>query len=200
MPSTRDRILAAALDLMRSRGFRGTGLKDVTTTAAATTGSLYHFFPGGKDELVCAAIREDGAAHASTFVDIAREADGPGEAIATFFSQAANVLEATDYVDLCAIGTIAGEMASSSPQIRRACESAFDGWQQVITAELTRSGLDPEDAADLSATTVAALLGGFVLVRTRRSGSPLRAAGGQLHRLVDIHLTGQQHARQSAGV
>ena len=68
MPATRDRILSAALDLMRSRGFRGTGLKDVTTAAAATTGSLYHFFPDGKDQLVREAVREDGAAHEATFV------------------------------------------------------------------------------------------------------------------------------------
>ena len=188
MVDTRERILAAATDLMRSRGFRGTGLKDVTTTAAATTGSLYHFFPGGKDELVCAAIRADGAAHEAIFLDIAAQASSPGDAIATFFSQAADILEATDYVDLCPIGTIAGEMASSSHQIRTACEDVFNGWQQIITAELVGSGLDPDDAAQLSATTVAALLGGFVLVRTQQSGTPLRQAGHHLRELVDHRL------------
>jgi AcrR family transcriptional regulator len=191
MSRSRDRIVAAAIELMRSRGFRGTGLKDVTAAAASTNGSLYHFFPGGKDELVCAAIREDGTVHEATFADIAREASGPGEAISTFFSQAADIFEATDYIDLCPIGTIAGEMASSSPQIRAACQDAFDGWQRVIATELSRSGINRGDATDLSATTIAALLGGFVLVRTRRSGAPLRAAGRQLHTLVDLHLAGQ---------
>ena len=200
MASTRDRIIDAVLDAMRSRGFRGTGLKEVTTAAAATNGSLYHFFPGGKDELVCAAIREDGAAHEATFVDIARAARSPGEAIARFFSQAADVFEATDYIDLCPIGTVAGEMASTSPRLRAACEDAFNGWQRAIAAELHEGGLPPEDAADLSATTIAALLGGFVLVRTCRSGAPLRAAGRQLHTLVDGRLTGQDAAPASADV
>jgi AcrR family transcriptional regulator len=185
MPDTRERILTTAIDLMRSRGFRGTGLKDLTRTAGATTGSLYHFFPGGKDELVCAAIRTDGAAHEATFVDIAREASGPGEAIAMFFDQAADILEATDYVDLCPIGTIAGEIASTSQQIRTACEDVFGGWQRMITAELVKVGIAPDEAADLSATTVAALLGAFVIVRTQRTGGPLRAAGSSLRRLVD---------------
>ncbi len=186
MTGTRDRLLASVVDLMRSRGFRGTGLKDVTTAAAATTGSLYHFFPSGKDELVEAAVRVDGAAHEAVFVDLAARSDGPGDAIATFFDQAADVLEATGYVDLCPIGTVAAEVASSNEPIRGACEDVFAGWQRVISAELTRTGLDPRTTAELSATAVAALLGGFVLVRTRRSGEPLRAAGRQLRELVRV--------------
>lgn len=190
MTGTRDRLLAATTELMRSRGFRGTGLKDVTTAAAATTGSLYHFFPGGKDELVRVAIREDGAAHEAVFAGIARQTATPGEALSTFFSQAADVLEATDYVDLCPIGTIAGELASTNEEIRSACGDVFAGWQRMISAQLAGAGLDdPDVRAELSATAVAALLGGFVLVRTQRSGEPLRAAGRQLRALVDARLT-----------
>ena len=188
MPGTRDRLVSASVDLMRSRGFRGTGLKDVITAAAATTGSLYHFFPGGKDELARAVIRDDGAAHEATFTDVAQLANGPGEAICTYFGLAADVLEATGYVDLCPIGTIAGEVASSNDQLRDACEEVFGGWQRVVGAELVAAGLGDDVAAELSATTVAGLLGGFILVRTSRSGEPLRAAGRQLRALVDAHL------------
>jgi AcrR family transcriptional regulator len=191
---TRARLLTSVVDLMRSRGFRGTGLKDVTTAAAATTGSLYHFFPGGKDALVQAAVRVDGAAHEAVFLEVAGRAAGPGDAIATFFDQAADVLEATGYVDLCPIGTVAGEVASTHDGVRVACEDVFAGWQRVISAQLTGVGLDPGTAAELSATAVAALLGGFVLVRTQRSGEPLRAAGRQLRELVDARL---DHSRAS---
>ncbi|HEY0240983.1 MAG TPA: TetR/AcrR family transcriptional regulator [Friedmanniella sp.] len=188
MPGTRERLVSASVDLMRSRGFRGTGLKDVITAAAATTGSLYHFFPGGKDELVRAAIRDDGAAHEATFSDVARRASGPGEAIATYFGLAADVVEATGFVDLCPIGTIAGETASTNDAIRVACDEVFRGWQRLVAAELVTAGFDPDDAAELAATTVATLLGGFVLVRTQRSGAPLRAAGRQLRALVEARL------------
>jgi TetR/AcrR family transcriptional repressor of lmrAB and yxaGH operons len=197
VPTTRDRILSAALDLMRSRGFRGTGLKDVTAAAAATTGSLYHFFPDGKDQLVREAVREDGAAHEATFEAIAREAKGPGEAIATFFDQAADILEATGYVDLCPIGTVAGETASSNDGVRDACDTVFRGWERVLTDELTAAGLGADEAAELSATTVAALLGGFILVRTQRSGAPLRAAGRRVRDLVETCL---HRRRESLGV
>ena len=186
--TTRERILASSIDLMRSRGFHGTGLKDVTRAAAATTGSLYHFFPGGKDELVRAAVRGDGAAHEATFVEIARRSDGPGDAIATFFSQAADVLEQTGFVDLCPIGTVAGETASTHDQVRQACDEVLRSWQRALAAELTGAGLDEEVASELAATAVAALLGGFVLVRTARTGAPLRAAGHQLRALVDTYL------------
>jgi AcrR family transcriptional regulator len=196
---TRDRLLAAVIDLMRSRGFRGTGLKDVTVAAAATTGSLYHFFPRGKEQLVTDAIREDGAAHEAVFLGVAREAASPGAALATFFDQAADVLEATGYVDLCPIGTVAGEVASSHDGIRTACEDVFAGWQRAIAVELGRAGLAPGRTAELSATAVAALLGGFVLVRTQRSGEPLRAAGRQLRELVDASLAAVPAATAAPG-
>ena len=189
MPETRQRILTAAVDLMRARGFRGTGLKGVTTAAAATTGSLYHFFPGGKDDLVEAAVREDGASHEAVFLAIARQADSPGAAVDTFFSQAADVLEATGYVDLCPVGTIAGEVASTHDRLRIACDDVFRGWERAIVAELTSAGLDPARAAELGATAVAALLGGFVLVRARRNGDPLRDAGRRLGDLVDTQVS-----------
>lgn len=188
MPATRDRILRASTELMRARGFRGTGLKDVTAAAASTTGSLYHFFPGGKDDLVREVVRLDGAAHEATFTDVARASAGPGEAVEAYFAAAADVLEATGFVDLCPIGTVAGETASTNEVVRGACEEVFAGWQRVVGAELGAAGLDDDTVAELSATTVAALLGAFILVRTQRSGEPLRAAGRQLRTLVEAQL------------
>ena len=57
MTGTRERIVTATNELFRRRGYNGTSLKDVTVASGATTGSLYHFFPGGKAEL--AAFHDD---------------------------------------------------------------------------------------------------------------------------------------------
>ncbi|HEY2481838.1 MAG TPA: TetR/AcrR family transcriptional regulator, partial [Caulobacteraceae bacterium] len=59
---TRTRLIRAAEQLLRIQGYAGTGLKQLTTTAEAPWGSLYHFFPGGKAELAVAA-----AAYAGEF-------------------------------------------------------------------------------------------------------------------------------------
>ena len=54
-PGTRERIVTASAELFRHRGYAGTGLKAILTASRAPYGSLYHFFPGGKEELGVAA-------------------------------------------------------------------------------------------------------------------------------------------------
>ena len=49
--TTRERIVEAGAMLFRRQGWSGTGMKQIAAAAAAPFGSIYHFFPGGKDEL-----------------------------------------------------------------------------------------------------------------------------------------------------
>ncbi len=55
-PSTRDRLIRAALELFQMRGYHATGVSEILTRAHCPKGSLYHHFPGGKSELAVAAI------------------------------------------------------------------------------------------------------------------------------------------------
>src|SRR5579863_6493114 len=61
MSSTRQRILETSAELFRRQGYSATGVKQIVTAAQAPFGSLYHFFPGGKEELGAEAIRTSGA-------------------------------------------------------------------------------------------------------------------------------------------
>lgn len=67
MTSTRARIVTATTELFRRQGFHGTSLKDVAAGSGAPTGSIYHFFPGGKTELAEASLLESGAAYQQLF-------------------------------------------------------------------------------------------------------------------------------------
>ena len=48
---TKDRLLDASGELFRRQGYTGTGVKQILTEASAPFGSLYHHFPGGKEEM-----------------------------------------------------------------------------------------------------------------------------------------------------
>ncbi|WP_042907161.1 TetR/AcrR family transcriptional regulator, partial [Mycobacterium avium] len=54
--ATRERFLTAATGLFRRQGYSGTGLKQIVAESRAPLGSLYHFFPGGKQDLAVQAI------------------------------------------------------------------------------------------------------------------------------------------------
>ena len=61
MTDTRQRLVTAGADLFRHQGYAGTGVKQIVTAAQAPFGSMYHHFPGGKEELGAEAIRSSGA-------------------------------------------------------------------------------------------------------------------------------------------
>src|SRR5690349_24036586 len=109
---TRDRIVFASAELFRRQGYAATGLKQIVAEAEAPFGSIYHFFPGGKEELGAETIRVGGRfflALAETYLEAI---DDPAEAIREFFDGAAGTLVATDYADACPIATLALELAS----------------------------------------------------------------------------------------
>jgi AcrR family transcriptional regulator len=183
--STRDRLLTATNELFRRYGYNGTSLKQVTAAAAAPTGSLYHFFPGGKDELALAVITTSGEAYRQLFELIADAATDSANAVTDFFEGAATVLEETDYIDPCPIGTVAREVASTNDALRQATERVFMSWIDAAASRFEEEGLEREDAEQLATTIMATLEGGFVLARARRNAEPLRMAGRHMRRLVD---------------
>lgn len=188
MVGTRERIVTATTELFRSQGFNGTSLKQVSQSAAAPTGSVYHFFPGGKDELGIAVVRESGASYQLLFELIADEANDIAEAVGAMFDGAADALEQTDFIDLCPIGNIAREVASTHDGVRKATVDVFDGWTDAVASRLRAAGVDEPSATSLANTVIAAIEGGFILARARRSCDSLRATGTHMQALVATAL------------
>jgi AcrR family transcriptional regulator len=184
MATTRERIVAATTDLFRQRGFNGTSLKMITDGAGATTGSLYHFFPQGKDQLAAAVIEESGAAYLSLFETIANGHHHLVDGLTGFFEGAALVLEETEFVDPCPIGTIAREVASVNEPLRQTTAGVFRSWIGALAGRLQTTGFERADADELATTIVAIIEGGFVLSRTAHDAAPLRACGRQVVRLL----------------
>ena len=188
MPSTRDRILTATNELFRRNGFNGTSMKQITVAAEVPMGSLYHFFPNGKVQLAQAAIETSGPAYEQLFEMIAAEAASPREAIADFFDGAAEVLEATGFIDICPIGTVAREVASTNETLRESTWKVFSSWVSVAAALFEDAGVPTDEAHQLATTVVAALEGGFMLARAAKDTAPLRAIGSSIGMLVDTTL------------
>ncbi len=188
MRDTRERIMTATAELFRRQGYNGTGLKAVTVAADAPFGSLYHHFPGGKEELGEAVIGSSGAAYQQLFELIYDAADSPGAAVADFFDGAAAVLVETGYLDACPIGTVALEVASTNDRLREATHRVFTGWVGALSSRLVEAGLAPDESDELSTTLVAAVEGGFMLSRAAQSPEPMRTTGRHMRRLVESAL------------
>src|SRR5215217_1777840 len=102
-PSTRDRLLFASAELFRRQGYAATGLKQVTAQAEAPFGSLYHYFPGGKEQLGEEVLRRGGAFFLALYEQIADAAEDVASGVSDFFDGAAATLDATEFADACPI-------------------------------------------------------------------------------------------------
>ncbi|PKK13179.1 TetR family transcriptional regulator C-terminal domain-containing protein [Thermomonospora sp. CIF 1] len=171
---TRRRLLEASAQLFRSQGYTGTGLKQITAAGQAPWGSLYHFFPGGKEQLGVEAVTHSGARYLKLFDRVFTRAGADiVRTVADFFQLSVQALEDSDYADGCPIATVALETASTSEPLRHACAEVFASWQTAVTRRLTAAGIPETKAADLSTYVLAAFEGAILLSRTARDTRPL---------------------------
>ncbi|MCP9975342.1 TetR/AcrR family transcriptional regulator [Streptomyces somaliensis] len=127
-PDTRTRIQEAATALFRRNGYPGTGLKRIAAEANAPFGSIYHFFPGGKQQLAEATVRTAGAEYGRMVLALLESVADPIESVERAFEAAAEDLVASDYADACPIATVALEVASTDEVLRVATADVFAGW------------------------------------------------------------------------
>jgi AcrR family transcriptional regulator len=177
--ATRDRIVEAAADLVLARGIGGTTLDDIRAGTATSKSQLFHYFPGGKSELVGAI---------ASFQSIrVLEAQRPYlDTLDTWEAWENWRLAVVTHYSLqphwgCPVGALASELIGHDPD-RAAEVSAYmarwrsyleAGVRRMVAAGLVRSDVDPETIA---LAIFAALQGGLLLTQTMQSIRPLEAA------------------------
>jgi AcrR family transcriptional regulator len=177
MVGTKDRIMDSTAELFRRQGYNGTGIKQILAAANAPFGSLYHFFPGGKEDLGAQTIRSSGQLYMELFATIAMQAPDVLSAVSDFFTGAAQTLEETDYADACPIATVALEVASTNEPLREACAEVFEAWIGSASAYFAAAGIAPEKARELALSMLCLLEGAFIFCRAMRSTESLHVAG-----------------------
>lgn len=175
--NTDDRIVMAMAELMRKQGYGATGMKQISEAANAPIGSIYHHFTNGKRDVAAEALRRSGAAYGELVITLLSAYDDVAQALTAAFDTAAGTIVETDWMNMCPVSTVAGEIADTEPHLRAVAAEVMTGWVEAGTTLLVSRGLGEDDARSLVEASIAALEGAFVLARTRRSAEPLHAAG-----------------------
>ena len=174
---TDQRIVRAMAELIRVQGYAATGLQQLAGVAQAPIGSIYHHFRGGKREVAAAALRDSGAAYIQLLpMLLDRHADLPA-AIDAAFAAAADDMAATGWANMCPVGTVAGEIADTEPELRQVAAEVIASWVDQGSRYLASRGLSQTDARAAMYALLTALEGGFLLARAQRTTEPLLAAG-----------------------
>ncbi len=191
--TTKERIVNTTAELFRRQGYTGTGLKQIVAGAAAPFGSVYHFFPGGKEQLGAEVIHVSGRFYQELVEAVWDAAPDLVAAVADVFAGAAETLRQTDYADACPIATVALEVASTNEVLRIATAEVFDGVDRVRSRRVSPPrGIEPATARELAIATIALLEGAFILSRATRTTEALDAAGATAVARVQAVLAAQR--------
>lgn len=177
--ATRARIVTAAADLVLARGVGGTSLDDVRAGTLTSKSQLFHYFPGGKSELVTAV--------AAVQMERVLQAQRPHlDALDTWESwqhwrDAVVAYYAAQPHWGCPIGSLVSELTATDPAAAAEIHGHLDRWCGHLRAGLRRMrerGLlrADTDTDRLALATFASLQGGLLLTQTIRSIEPLDAA------------------------
>lgn len=183
---SRQRLVDTASRLMRVQGYHATGLNQIVEESQAPKGSLYHYFPEGKEQLAAEALGCAG-------VELSKRLKALGElspvdAIDRLVEISVAELEASDYRDGCPVATVALETNSTSDPLRKVCAKIFDRALQILSQWLVSKGVAPERAELLALTVFSAYEGALMLSKVRRSPEPLRQVAGQMKKYVEVVL------------
>jgi len=188
-PSSRERLLDATVELVRTKGPAASGTKEILARADAPRGSFYFHFPAGKDQLVAAAVARAAAATAAALAAALEDRSRAlPERIAGFIEAVGVALAADDYRLGCAVAATVLETSATSPALRRATETAFASWAAALTEHLAGAGLAPDRAAALADCVIAGLEGATLLARARRDTAPLEHVAAMLGAVLAAEL------------
>lgn len=185
---SRQRLVAAAADLLRRRGLNATSVRELAKHANAPLGSTYHYFPGGKQQLVSEAVAYAGDSICRL---LQRElAAGPMAGLRAFATLWREILIAGDYRAGCPVVAVAADEAASDDTAMplAAAAQAFASWQALLGASLEQSGVDAANAIRLATLIVASMEGAILLCRAQRDIAPFDHVVGQLEALVSAAI------------
>ncbi|WP_374688907.1 TetR/AcrR family transcriptional regulator [Promineifilum sp.] len=172
MTTKRDEIIDTTCQLLEAQGYQATGLNQILQVSGAPKGSLYHYFPDGKEELVAAAIERSAREVADNLAGAMAEVDDPAAAVVGFVRRLAGYVAESGFRQGGPITAVALEAASTNERLRLACRDAYRLWQGIVADKL-RPAYGERNAVQLAALVIAAIEGGIILSRSEQSQRPL---------------------------
>ncbi|MDQ2884620.1 MAG: TetR/AcrR family transcriptional regulator [Chloroflexota bacterium] len=180
MSTTREQIIDTTSTLLESQGYHATGLNQILTESGAPKGSLYYYFPQGKEELTAAAIEQTGKITAERIRAGLAKFEDATEAIQSFVHTIAYHVEASGFSAGGPLMIVAMETVNSSERLNNACREAYKLLLDAFQEKLVMNGLPEARATQLATFIVSAVEGATILSRVQHSGNPLRLVAEEI--------------------
>lgn len=180
--ATRERMIDTGIELMRASGLSGAGINEVVKASGMPKGSVYHFFPGGKEQLVGEALAVYQGRVRAFIEDSMGRHRRPERKVRALFDAFARRLEATNYRRSCAAGAVCLDLDDSLDSLRGTVHTAFACWTDTIADQL--GWADRRQAQSFAGLVLTAIEGAYIRGRAEASSRPFVEAGRWLAALA----------------
>jgi AcrR family transcriptional regulator len=176
----------SAKERMRRHGVAATSMLDAIADAGASRGSLYHYFPGGKAQLIeeatAVACEEYGAAF--TMIETMDAAEAIPAIVAYWRAQ----VESSGYSAGCPVAA-AALSGDDTDDARSLAGAGFASWSGSIEKMLGTSGVPPARAGALASLMLSAIEGAVIISLAQHSMEPMEQAAAEMLSIVEAART-----------
>lgn len=188
---SKTKLLDAALQVVRAKGYAATTVDDICQKAGVTKGSFFHHFKS-KDDLALAAVNHWGAMTGGFFASATyQQAKDPLDRLLGYvdFREAILTGEPRDYT--CLLGTLVQETYDTHPDIRAACDRGLSSHIAELTLDIEAAKKRYAPRASWSAESVgyfiqSVLQGSFIFAKAKQSPKTVRESLGHLRRYLRV--------------
>ncbi|MBX9859990.1 MAG: TetR/AcrR family transcriptional regulator [Sphingomonas sp.] len=170
--NTRDALMDALYELFRTRGFEGVSIGDITQRTGLGRSSLYHHFPGGKDDMALAVAR---SARSWLHANVVAPTLAHGDRIARVDRMIAGVDQLFSGGGApCLIAAMT--MPGAPESVRAELGSALGDWIDAVRDALVATGTEPVSANAAALAEVSRIEGALIVARA--TGNQLAFTAG----------------------
>jgi AcrR family transcriptional regulator len=180
-------MVRAAAKLFRVHGVTATGLREVVEEADAPRGSLQHYFPGGKEQLITEALEYAGdraGRHVERLLGRLEERT-PGALFAAMAGEWRDLYLRAGFAEGCPLAAAAADTVAESAGVRAALGEALWRWQRPLESALDQLGVPGQRQASLAVLMMSGLEGALILARSREDATLIDTVVTELRPVLD---------------
>jgi len=187
----RQKLLDAALSLIREKGYSSTSVDELCTQAGVTKGAFFHHFKS-KEALAVAAANHWSEITGAFFETAPyHQHSDPLDRILGYLDFRKAILKGETAEFTCLVGTMVQETYLTNPDIREACEASISAHAAKVEADIAEAVeryrlRAPWTAESLALHTQAVLQGAFIMAKAKGGATFAAASIDHLHRYIEL--------------
>ena len=186
---SRERLLSAAIDVIRIKGYAMTRVDDIASAAGVTKGSFFHHFATKEACAREAAVYWSTQSHATFARSGHRDPPSPAARVLAYVDFRMSLLSGPVVGYTCYVGTVLQEVHDTHPELAADSAASLLAQAALLEDDLEAAlGGSRSEAHDLAIHIEATIQGALLIAKAEGGSEGARTSLAHLRRYLDFRL------------